>query len=196
MVPSTVAGPRGPQTREKNGPFFSKKKKKKKKKEQFFANFFFCVPFRSYEAHVKLPKLFQNFSLRFWKFTFFFEKKPKDVFPKNVSKSGFYIIDSFFPNRSSAPRENSISQPFLNFEIFPMGRNAIPTPDSGRPSNFDGFFGIASHTLIFRLFLPLFGSKNFFHPKYGLWGLKSKEIARAFTSRDKIQGFLLETPFC
>ena len=76
-----------------------------------------------------------------------------------------------------------------------MGRRAIPTPDSGRPSKIDGFFGVASHTLIFRLFLPIFGSKNFFHPEYGLWGLKSKEIARAFTSCDKIAGFLLETPF-
>ena len=35
-------------------------------------------------------------------------------------------------------------------------------------------------------------TKIFFH---GLWGLKSKEIARAFTSRNKIEGFLLETPF-
>ena len=76
-----------------------------------------------------------------------------------------------------------------------MGRRAIPTPDSGSPSKIDGFFGIASHTLIFRLFLPVFGSKIFFHPEYGLWGLKSKEIARAFTSRNKIEGFLLETPF-
>ena len=70
-----------------------------------------------------------------------------------------------------------------------MGRNADPTPDSGRPSKIDGFFGIASHTFFFRLFLPVFGSKIFFHPKYGLWGLKSKEIARAFTSRNKIEGF-------
>jgi len=77
-----------------------------------------------------------------------------------------------------------------------MGRRAIPTPDSGRPSKIDGFFGIASHTFFFRLFWPVFGSKIFFHPEHGLWGLKSKEIARAFTSRDKIAGFLLETPFC
>ena len=77
-----------------------------------------------------------------------------------------------------------------------MGRNAIPTPDSGSPSNFDGFSCIASHTLIFWLFLPSFGSKIFFHPKYGLLGLKSLGIARAFTSRNKIEGFfLLETPF-
>ena len=76
-----------------------------------------------------------------------------------------------------------------------MGRRAIPTPDSGSPSKIDGFFGIASHTFFFRLFLPVFGSKIFFHPEYGLWGLKSKEIARAFTSRNKIEGFLLETPF-
>ena len=76
-----------------------------------------------------------------------------------------------------------------------MGRNAIPTPDSGSPSNFDGFSCIASHTLIFWLFLPIFGSKNFFHPKYGLLGLKPLGFARAFTSRNKIEGFLLETPF-
>ena len=71
-----------------------------------------------------------------------------------------------------------------------MGRRAIPTPDSGRPSKIDGFFGIASHTLIFRLFLPVFGSKIFFHPEYGLWGLKSKGIARAFISSEKISRFL------
>ena len=76
-----------------------------------------------------------------------------------------------------------------------MGRNAIPTPDSGSPSNFDGFSCIASHTLIFWLFLPIFGSKNFFHPKYGLLGLKSLGIARAFTSCHQIDDFLLETPF-
>ena len=76
-----------------------------------------------------------------------------------------------------------------------MGRNAIPTPDSGSPSNFDGFSCIASHTLIFWLFLPIFGSKKFFHPKYGLLGLKPLGFARAFTSRNKIEGFLLETPF-
>ena len=76
-----------------------------------------------------------------------------------------------------------------------MGRRAIPTPDSGSPSKIDGFFGIASHTFFFRLFLPVFGSKIFFHPEYGLWGLKSKEIARAFTSRNKIEGFFTGNTF-
>ena len=32
--------------------------------------------------------------------------------------------------------------------------------------------------------------KFFFHPKYGLWGLKSKGIARAFISSEKISRFL------
>ena len=43
--------------------------------------------------------------------------------------------------------------------------------------------------------LALFGSKNFFYPKYGLLGLKSLGFARAFTSRNKIASFLLGTPF-
>ena len=46
--------------------------------------------------------------------------------------------------------------------------------------------------------LVLEGKKCIFsktHPKYGLLGLKSLGIARAFTSRNKIEGFLLETPF-
>ena len=51
------------------------------------------------------------------------------------------------------------------------------------------------YSKIFWLFLTRFGSKKFFHPKYGLWGLKSKEIARAFTSRHQIDDFLLGTPF-
>ena len=43
--------------------------------------------------------------------------------------------------------------------------------------------------------LALFGSKNFFYPKYGLLGLKSLGFARAFISRDKIWRFLAGTPF-
>ena len=76
-----------------------------------------------------------------------------------------------------------------------MGRNAIPTPDSGRPSKNNHFSCIAPWREIFWHFLTIFGSKNFFHPKYGLLGLKSLGIARAFTSRDQINDFLLETPF-
>ena len=76
-----------------------------------------------------------------------------------------------------------------------MGRNAIPTPDSGRPSKNNHFSCIAPWREIFWLFLPIFGSKNFFYPKYGLLGLKSLGFARAFTSRNKIASFLLGTPF-
>ena len=157
-----------------------------------FQDFFFSIAFRPRNHHVKLLKLIQNFSLRFWKFTFFLQKNPKHVFPKNVPNWVFYSIDWFFPNRSSAPREASISQPFLNFSFFPMGRNAILTPDSGRPSKTDKFSCIICIRKFFGFFWQfwaVFQQKCKSHPKYGLWGLKSKEIARAFTSRNKIEGF-------
>ena len=43
--------------------------------------------------------------------------------------------------------------------------------------------------------LALFGSKNFFYPKYGLLGLKSLGFARAFTSRNKIASFFTGNTF-
>ena len=76
-----------------------------------------------------------------------------------------------------------------------MGRNAISTPDLSSPSKNDRFSCIICHTFFFWLFWPIFGSKNFFYPKYGLLGLKSLGFARAFTSCNKIASFLLGTPF-
>ena len=82
-----------------------------------------------------------------------------------------------------------------------MGRNAILTPDSGRPSKNDQFSCIiciwkflSGNTFFFFFFffffLALFDTFWLFHPKYGLLGLKSSGIARAFIFCDKTSRFL------
>ena len=136
-----------------------------------------------------------KFFLKVLKIHLFFPKKTeRRISKKRLKKWGLYHRFIFSKQELGSTREfNFTAVSKLGFFFYRPRGDSDPrfrSPIEKRP-----IFMYNMYSKIFWLFLTRFGSKKFFHPKYGLWGLKSKEIARAFTSRHQIDDFLLGTPF-
>ena len=168
-MPSTVAGPRGPQTREKIGPIFSKKKKKK----TVFCQLFFLRSFSLVRSPRQTSKIVSKFFLKVLKIHLFFRKKTeRRISKKRLKKWVLYHRFIFSKQELGSTREfNFTAVSKLGFFFYRPRGDSDPrfrSPIEKRP-----IFMYNMYSKIFRLFLTIFGcfsAKMQISPKVWLVG--------------------------